>query len=263
MTSPLAEGSARILRSVRRHLPSRWCSQAHVKLTCWLELERRCPRVEVLSSLPWVFFVGGLWQHFTHTQNCPHVFWKVGKRCRRKGKPREASGGSISMPRCSWRPSVLLISGGECLWRFYLLIDNPQVGEFHRMFPGVLQGGRRLCSRRIQHTRDTWNRPWRYVRASWWFSQLTSFQETTDKLFDDIHLKQCIDYMHATVVDAKHRKQKGEVRPDISGGRISILVLLLELEPSRCLKGRGSIYLQNFERYFHQPLSPLITHISS
>ena len=42
-----------------------------------------------------------------------------------------------------------------------------------------------------------------------------SFQEATDKFFDDINLKQCIDDLHAAVVDAKLRKQKGEVRPDI------------------------------------------------
>ena len=42
-----------------------------------------------------------------------------------------------------------------------------------------------------------------------------SFQEATDKFFDDISLKQCIDDLHAAVVDAKLRKQKGEVRPDI------------------------------------------------
>jgi hypothetical protein len=43
----------------------------------------------------------------------------------------------------------------------------------------------------------------------------TSFQKETDKFFDDINLKQCIDDLHAAVVDAKLRKQKGEVRPDI------------------------------------------------
>ena len=42
-----------------------------------------------------------------------------------------------------------------------------------------------------------------------------SFQEATDKFFDDVNLKQCIDDLHAAVVEAKLRKQKGEVRPDI------------------------------------------------
>ncbi|KAF9779281.1 hypothetical protein BJ322DRAFT_1089567 [Thelephora terrestris] len=43
----------------------------------------------------------------------------------------------------------------------------------------------------------------------------SSLTEATDKFFDDISLKQCIDDLHAAVVDAKLRKQKGEVRPDI------------------------------------------------
>lgn len=40
-------------------------------------------------------------------------------------------------------------------------------------------------------------------------------QEATDRFFDDINLRQCIDDLHAAVVDAKLRKQKGEARPDI------------------------------------------------
>ena len=47
------------------------------------------------------------------------------------------------------------------------------------------------------------------------FPAHTPFQEATDKFFDDINLKQCIDDLHAAVVDAKLRKQKGEDRPDI------------------------------------------------
>ena len=42
-----------------------------------------------------------------------------------------------------------------------------------------------------------------------------SFQEAMDKFFDDINLKQCIDDLHAAVVEAKLRKQKGKVQPDI------------------------------------------------
>ena len=47
------------------------------------------------------------------------------------------------------------------------------------------------------------------------FLDSSSFQEATDEFFDDINLKQCIDDLHAAVVEAKLRKQKGEVRPDI------------------------------------------------
>ncbi|KAF9646490.1 hypothetical protein BDM02DRAFT_3004751 [Thelephora ganbajun] len=43
----------------------------------------------------------------------------------------------------------------------------------------------------------------------------SSLVEATDKFLDDINLKQCIDDLHAAVVDAKLRKQKSEDRPDI------------------------------------------------
>jgi len=43
----------------------------------------------------------------------------------------------------------------------------------------------------------------------------SSLVDATDKFFDDVNLKQCIDDLHAAVVDAKLRKQKGEVRSDI------------------------------------------------
>lgn len=84
------------------------------------------------------------------------------------------------------------------------------------MFSGVLQGGGGPCARCIQHALETHG----IVAGGTFvppddFSQLTSFQEATDKFFDDINLKQSIDDLHAAVVDAKHRKQKGEVRPDI------------------------------------------------
>jgi hypothetical protein len=67
----------------------------------------------------------------------------------------------------------------------------------------------------LTRSRDTWNRRWWYVRTSRWFLRLTyDTKEATDKFFDDINLRQCIDDLHAAVVDAKLRKQKGEVRPD-------------------------------------------------
>lgn len=47
------------------------------------------------------------------------------------------------------------------------------------------------------------------------FPGSSSFQGATDRFFDDTYLKQCIDDLHAAIVDAKLRNQKGEVRPDI------------------------------------------------
>lgn len=63
-------------------------------------------------------------------------------------------------------------------------------------------------------SRDTWNRHWWYVCIPYDFLDSLSFQEATDKFFDDTDLRQCIDDLHAAVVDAKLRKQKGEIRPD-------------------------------------------------
>ena len=84
------------------------------------------------------------------------------------------------------------------------------------MFPGVLQGGRRSCARCIQHTLETHGVITGGTPTSGEDSVVSlSFQEATDKFFDDVNLKQCIDDLHAAVVDAKLRKQKGEVRPDI------------------------------------------------
>lgn len=64
-------------------------------------------------------------------------------------------------------------------------------------------------------SRDTWNRHWWYVYIPDDLIGSLSFQEATDKFFDDTNLRQCIDDLHAAVVDAKLRKQNGEVRPDI------------------------------------------------
>jgi len=95
-------------------------------------------------------------------------------------------------------------------------MDYPQVGEFHGMLPGVLQGRGGPSARRIQHPLETYG-----IVAGGTFvlrgdsRSSPSFQEATDKFFDDINLKQCIDDLHAAVVDAKLRKQKGEVRSDI------------------------------------------------
>ena len=84
------------------------------------------------------------------------------------------------------------------------------------MFPGLLQGARRPGARCIQHALETYG-----VVADGVFLLLIgflrsrSFQEATDKFFDEIKLKQCVDDLHAAVVDAKLRKQKGVVRPDV------------------------------------------------
>jgi len=84
------------------------------------------------------------------------------------------------------------------------------------MLPGFLQGGRRSRARRIQHALETHG----IVTCGTLavlddFPDPSSFQDATNKFFDDINLKQCIDDLHAAVVDAKLRKQRGEVRPDI------------------------------------------------
>ena len=84
------------------------------------------------------------------------------------------------------------------------------------MFPGLLQGARRPGARCLQHALETYG-----VVADGVFLFLVgflrsgSFQEATDKFFDEVKLKQCVDDLHAAVVDAKLRKQKGVVRPDI------------------------------------------------
>jgi hypothetical protein len=150
--------------------------------------------------------------------NHPDAF-PEGCRGTRQGQ-RVASDGSTSTLRYSWRFSVLLISGREYSRR------SLQVQFLH----GSSTGGRTSqnvsqCSARRRETapkvyltrsRDTWNRRWWYVRTSRWFLRLTyDTKEATDKFFDDINLRQCIDDLHAAVVDAKLRKQKGEVRPDI------------------------------------------------
>jgi len=132
---------------------------------------------------------------------------------------REASGGNTSTPRCSWRFSVLLISGRECFRRlswFNLLMGFPQVGEFHGMFPGVLQGRRGPRARCIQHAFEAHGiiAGGTFVH-SYGFLAHASFQESTDKFFDEVNLKQSIDDLHAAVVDAKLRKQRGEVRTDV------------------------------------------------
>lgn len=99
---------------------------------------------------------------------------------------------------------------------FNNLVNYPQMGEFHGMFPSVLQGGRGPSTRRIQHALEAHGivAGGKFVSRDDYFS-LPSFQEATDKFFDDTDLEQCIDDLHAAVVDAKLRKQKGEVRPDI------------------------------------------------
>ena len=47
------------------------------------------------------------------------------------------------------------------------------------------------------------------------FLAYASFQKATDEFFDDVNLRQSIDDLHAAVVDAKLRKQRGEVRTDV------------------------------------------------
>lgn len=84
------------------------------------------------------------------------------------------------------------------------------------MLPRLLQGGRRSRARRVQHPLETHGIVTSGMRIYLGGSlDSPSFQEATDKFFDDVNLKQCIDDLHAAVVEAKLRKQKGEVRPDI------------------------------------------------
>jgi len=81
----------------------------------------------------------------------------------------------------------------------------------------------------------------------------TSFQEATDKFFDDINLKQCIDDLHAAVVDAKLRKQKGDARPDIwredlhpRAATRARTVPLLERERERLLAELQEVFSLNY-----------------
>ena len=89
------------------------------------------------------------------------------------------------------------------------------------------------------------------------------FQKATDEFFVDTELKRCIDDLHAAVVDAKLRKQRGEVRPDIwredlnpRAATRARTVPLLERERERLLAE-----LQEVSFSFHSPSPhPLITH---
>jgi len=84
------------------------------------------------------------------------------------------------------------------------------------MFSGVLQGGGRPRARCIQHAFEAHGivAGGTFVLSNGFLAH-TSSQESTDKFFDDVNLKQSIDDLHAAVVDAKLRKQRGEVRTDV------------------------------------------------
>lgn len=111
--------------------------------------------------------------------------------------------------------------------------------------------------------RNTWSRHWWYVWLPSRFSQLTtSFQDSTDKFFDDINLRQSIDDLHAAVVDAKLRKQRGEVRPDTWRENLNPraatrarTVPLLEKERERLLTELQEVFsLIRFIRYYSYPV---------